>query len=119
MGQDLERFVRRHELVGSTLALAAFLEPVLDAAQQQAQARQRRRSTPPLGGATAQPDARDADREETVAAVAGRRLHRMGRPPIEALTREPAEPREEPPPAMSMQRPADPPVVEPLEPPRK
>jgi serine/threonine protein kinase len=74
MGQDLERFVRRHELVGSPMAMAEFLAPVLDAAQQQAQARQRRRSTGPQDG-DASDESRDTDGEQTV--VSGRRPVRM------------------------------------------
>jgi serine/threonine protein kinase len=87
MGQDLERFVRRHELVGSTMAMAEFLAPVLDAAQQQAQARQRRRSTGPHGGDDELDGSSDADREETV--VSGRRPARLSTQ--DPLYREPAD----------------------------
>jgi serine/threonine protein kinase len=87
MGQDLERFVRRHELVGSTMAMAEFLAPVLDAAQQQAQARQRRRSTGPHGGDDELDGSSDADREETV--VSGRRPARLSTQ--DPLGREPSD----------------------------
>jgi serine/threonine protein kinase len=46
--QELERFARRHSLVGSTLTLVEFLEPLLCEAQRQSEARHlRRMSTAP------------------------------------------------------------------------
>ena len=76
MEQDLERFARREGRVGSTLALAEFLAPLLDAAEEQAQTRWRRRVS------TAPPIETDTDRQVTVATFVGRRLGRLqSRPP--------------------------------------
>ena len=80
MEQDLERFARRHALVGSTLALAEFLRPLLEDAQRQAEERYRRRLSG-LQASEARADATEADRQVTVAAVLGRRHGRMPTPP--------------------------------------
>jgi serine/threonine protein kinase len=73
MEQDLARFARRNDLHGSTLTLAAYLEPLLDAAQEQARARRIRRlsSAPPRAGAASEGDDGDFDQDwqPTVAAV--------------------------------------------------
>jgi serine/threonine protein kinase len=79
MLQDLERFARRHALVGSTLAMAEFLAPLLEEAQRQSEERQRRRmsSGPPSIGEIdldREPwEETDADRRQTLAGLAARK----------------------------------------------
>jgi Protein kinase domain len=77
MEQDLEKFARRHELVGSTLAMAEFLAPVLSRAQEQAEMRYRRRlstAPPPADGVAGDWwAAGDGDQQITVAAILGRK----------------------------------------------
>ncbi|HTE55570.1 MAG TPA: serine/threonine-protein kinase, partial [Kofleriaceae bacterium] len=86
MVQELEHFARRHELVGSTLAMAEFLAPVLDEAQRQTELRQHNRmsSAPPPPAEPeldAEPwDCAGADRLQTLAAILGRKQERAGGP---------------------------------------
>jgi hypothetical protein len=83
MERDLERFARRNGLVGSTLALAEFLAPVLAATAARAEARTRQCAS------SAPPSRTDADAQVTVAEFLGRR---PGRAPSRPLAVEADEP---------------------------
>jgi hypothetical protein len=83
--QDLERFARRHAMVGSTLALAEFIAPVVEAAQRQAESRRHRLSAGPPGPSPAGVDAAGEKRREQRASSRGGEGRAQGQDTVAAI----------------------------------